>query len=54
MTGEWGGTMCLTEPDAGSDVGNLKTKAVSSLMEHIRTRAENIYFIWRKRLLQKT
>ncbi len=28
MTGEWGGTMCLTEPDAGSDVGNLKTKAV--------------------------
>jgi len=28
MTGEWGGTMCLTEPDAGSDVGNLKSKAV--------------------------
>ncbi len=28
MTGEWGGTMCLTEPEAGSDVGNLKTKAV--------------------------
>ncbi len=26
--GEWGGTMCLTEPDAGSDVGALKTKAV--------------------------
>ena len=25
--GEWGGTMALTEPDAGSDVGNLKTKA---------------------------
>nr|HPI23381.1 acyl-CoA dehydrogenase family protein [Spirochaetota bacterium] len=21
MSGEWGGTMCLTEPDAGSDVG---------------------------------
>jgi hypothetical protein len=28
MTGEWGGTMCLTEPDAGSDVGALKTKAI--------------------------
>ncbi len=28
FSGEWGGTMCLTEPDAGSDVGNLKTKAV--------------------------
>jgi alkylation response protein AidB-like acyl-CoA dehydrogenase len=27
MSGEWGGTMCLTEPDAGSDVGALKTKA---------------------------
>jgi alkylation response protein AidB-like acyl-CoA dehydrogenase len=28
LTGEWGGTMCLTEPDAGSDVGALKTRAV--------------------------
>lgn len=28
ITGEWSGTMCLTEPDAGSDVGALKTKAV--------------------------
>ncbi|MBN2160985.1 MAG: acyl-CoA dehydrogenase [Spirochaetes bacterium] len=28
ISGEWGGTMCLTEPDAGSDVGALKTKAV--------------------------
>ena len=28
QAGEWGGSMCLTEPDAGSDVGALKTKAV--------------------------
>lgn len=28
FAGEWGGDMCLTEPDAGSDVGALKTKAV--------------------------
>jgi len=28
ISGEWGGTMCLTEPDAGSDVGALKSKAV--------------------------
>jgi alkylation response protein AidB-like acyl-CoA dehydrogenase len=28
FSGEWGGTMCLTEPGAGSDVGNLGTKAV--------------------------
>ncbi|TFH42089.1 MAG: acyl-CoA dehydrogenase, partial [Chrysiogenales bacterium] len=26
--GQWGGTMALTEPDAGSDLGSLKTKAV--------------------------
>ncbi len=28
VTGEWTGTMCLTEPQAGSDVGASKTKAV--------------------------
>jgi hypothetical protein len=28
VSGQWGGTMCLTEPGAGSDVGALKTKAV--------------------------
>ena len=27
FTGVWGGTMCLTEPDAGSDVGSVRTKA---------------------------
>ena len=26
-TGQWGGTMVLTEPEAGSDVGNLSTTA---------------------------
>jgi hypothetical protein len=26
-TGKWGGTMCLTEPHAGSDVGSARTKA---------------------------
>ncbi len=30
ISGEWGGSMCLTEPDAGSDVGALKTKAVKN------------------------
>jgi alkylation response protein AidB-like acyl-CoA dehydrogenase len=28
ITGEWTGTMNLTEPDAGSDVGALRTRAV--------------------------
>jgi alkylation response protein AidB-like acyl-CoA dehydrogenase len=27
-SGEWSGTMCLTEPQAGSDVGALRTKAI--------------------------
>jgi len=27
-TGQWAGTMCLTEPDAGSDVGALRSKAM--------------------------
>ncbi len=29
-SGKWGGTMLLTEPDAGSDVGALTTKAVKN------------------------
>jgi alkylation response protein AidB-like acyl-CoA dehydrogenase len=27
MQGQWGGTMCLTEPHAGSDVGSARTSA---------------------------
>ncbi|NOY69800.1 MAG: acyl-CoA dehydrogenase [Deltaproteobacteria bacterium] len=30
FTSEWGGTMLLTEPEAGSDVGALTTKAVKN------------------------
>jgi alkylation response protein AidB-like acyl-CoA dehydrogenase len=30
FSGEWGGTMCLTEPQAGSDVGALRTKATKN------------------------
>ena len=29
VQGVWGGTMALTEPGAGTDVGNLSTKAIS-------------------------
>ena len=29
-TGQWGGTMCLTEPEAGSDVGALTSTAVKN------------------------
>ncbi|MBW2030102.1 MAG: acyl-CoA dehydrogenase [Deltaproteobacteria bacterium] len=34
-TGQWGGTMALTEPDAGSDVGNTKTKAIPEKDSHV-------------------
>ena len=30
LTGEWSGTMCLTEAHCGSDVGLLRTRAVRS------------------------
>ncbi|MGE5397560.1 MAG: acyl-CoA dehydrogenase [Chitinophagales bacterium] len=30
FTGEWGGSMCLTEPGAGSDVGAVATKAFAT------------------------
>lgn len=30
VSGEWAGTMCLTEPQAGSDVGAVSTRAVKS------------------------
>jgi len=29
-SGKWGGTMAMTEPEAGSDVGNLSTSAVKN------------------------
>ncbi|MEA1962545.1 MAG: acyl-CoA dehydrogenase [Bacillota bacterium] len=33
LSGEWGGTMCLTEPGAGSDVGACATKAFATNTE---------------------
>jgi alkylation response protein AidB-like acyl-CoA dehydrogenase len=30
LNGQWAGTMCLTEPQAGSDVGSAKTAATSN------------------------
>jgi alkylation response protein AidB-like acyl-CoA dehydrogenase len=30
VTGEWTGTMCLTEPQAGSDLGPVRTKAADN------------------------
>ena len=42
IAGEWTGTMNLTEPQAGSDVGALKTRAVPE-GEHYRITGQKIY-----------
>ena len=35
ITGEWGGTMCLTESGAGSDVGALKLLQHQMMTDHL-------------------
>ena len=41
--GVWGGTMALTEPSAGSDVGNIKTKAVRRADGSFRLQGTKIF-----------
>ena len=41
-TGVWGGTMCLTEPQAGSDVGASSTKAIKE-GDHYLIEGEKIF-----------
>jgi len=43
VAGQWGGTMCLTEPGAGSDVGALKTKAVKQADGTYRITGQKIF-----------
>jgi alkylation response protein AidB-like acyl-CoA dehydrogenase len=43
VTGEWNGTMNLTEPQAGSDVGALKTRAVPNGDGTYRIKGQKIY-----------
>jgi len=45
VSGEWAGTMCLTEPQAGSDVGALKTRAVCE-GDHYRIRGTKIFITY--------
>jgi 3-(methylthio)propanoyl-CoA dehydrogenase len=42
VSGEWAGTMCLTEPHAGSDVGALRTRAVRE-GDHYRISGTKIF-----------
>lgn len=43
VSGEWGGTMNLTEPGAGSDVGALKTKAIEQDDGSYRIHGQKIF-----------
>lgn len=44
-TGEWTGTMNLTEPDAGSDLAAIKCKAVPD-GDHYRITGQKIFITW--------
>ena len=45
ISGEWSGTMNLTEGDAGTDVGALKTRAIPE-KDHYLLRGRKIYITW--------
>ena len=45
VTGEWSGTMNLTESDAGSDLSAVKTKATPFLDHHL-IKGQKIYISW--------
>ena len=45
-SGEWSGTMNLTEPQAGSDVGALKTKAEKCPDGKYKITGQKIYISW--------
>ncbi len=45
VSGEWAGTMNLTEPHAGTDVGALKTRAVPE-GDHYLIQGQKIFITW--------
>ena len=45
ISGEWTGTMNLTEGDAGTDVGALKTRATPE-KDHYLIRGQKVYITW--------
>lgn len=46
ISGEWSGTMNLTEPQAGSDVGALRSKAEPQADGSYRIKGQKIYITW--------
>ena len=45
VRGEWSGTMVLTEPQAGSDLGQVRTRAVPE-GDHYRLFGQKIFITW--------
>lgn len=45
-TGKWAGTMCLTEPQAGSDLGDIKTKAIKQEDGTYNIEGQKIFITW--------
>jgi alkylation response protein AidB-like acyl-CoA dehydrogenase len=46
VTGEWSGTMVLTEPDAGSDVGAIRTRGEEAPAGSWRVTGTKIFITW--------
>lgn len=46
VSGEWTGTMNLTEPQAGSDLGYIKTKAEKNADGSYKISGQKIYITW--------
>jgi hypothetical protein len=43
--GEWSGTMCLTEPEAGSNLANIQTMALRN-RDHFKIKGTKIFISW--------
>ncbi|WP_271766913.1 acyl-CoA dehydrogenase [Aquimarina algiphila] len=43
LSGAWGGTMCLTEPQAGSSLSDVVTKAIPSEKGHYKISGQKIF-----------
>lgn len=46
VTGEWSGAMCLTEPQAGSDLGPVRTKATENGDGTYNITGQKIFITW--------
>ncbi|MCW3473791.1 acyl-CoA dehydrogenase family protein [Limobrevibacterium gyesilva] len=46
VSGRWAGTMCLTEPQAGSDLAGVRTRAVPDADGRFRVTGQKIFITW--------